>query len=180
MSSSLVQRMIPDSHTSQTSELRHWCTLLNTLKNWGQLSICPVKKTPPEQAEKVRQSLDRLSSMLGHFQLPFTFWTEGLLPVASLHFTPHFFQDLAVCLEKRMPPFFPKAVVKAETYLLVCHRALFIFASLVPGLLAAVTSHRLTRGEKPAQKLNLHHDTGECYINLGAKNIITYTQRIEK
>lgn len=66
-----------------------------------------------------------------------------MLPVASLHFIPHIFQCLAASPERRMPQFFPKAIIKAERYLLVCHRALFVFTSTMPGLLAAITSHRL-------------------------------------
>ena len=73
-----------------------------------------------------------------------------MLPVASLHFTLHIFQCLAVGPEKRMPQFFPKAIIKAERYLLVCHWALFVFILPVPGLLAAVTSYRLAEGREKA------------------------------
>lgn len=49
-----------------------------------------------------------------------------------------------------MPQFFPKAIIKTERYFLVCHQALFVFTSPVPGLLAAVTSHRLAEEREKA------------------------------
>lgn len=128
------------------------------LKNWGQ---CPTSLVTKEKGGKKkekqthkkpkqnRQGISTASSQIHSHTCQTTFsspwllhWgTAAVLPVASLHFTLHIFQCLAVCPEKRMSQFFPKAITQAERYLLVCHWALFLFTLAMPGFQAAVTSH---------------------------------------
>lgn len=179
MRPSLAQSLTPSSGTADQAAAQPFVCPFECFQNLGaNLQLPGHRKKATNTWEMF---LKRLSPMPGCYPWLFHWGTADVLPVASLHFSLCLFQCLAVDARKRTPQFFPEAVIKTERYLLVHHWTLLVFILLMPALLAAFSSHRLTeRGERPVQKLNLYRISGAYYMKLGTNNLLKCTQQVEK